>query len=167
MWIVNPLIKWLGCACIWKMAGCCCPERLSSETTTWLGKDSAGERERGEKIKHRREKEGEWQQNPSPDSALIAALQHIQHACTPIHLRACCTFKPTAQCEGVSFSSLNMFPDLCDADIRFSFCFSQWSNGPSVSVITLGSSCAAVSYLASLIPPHPRQSASIWISGRC
>lgn len=75
MRVANPLIKCWGCACIWKIAGCFCPERLSSENTTWLGKDSEGTGG------GRRQKEGEWQQKKTPpDSALIAALQHIHRS---------------------------------------------------------------------------------------
>lgn len=49
-----------------------------------------------------------------------------------------------------------MCHNLFDAERRVSFYFSQSANA---------SSCADVSYPASIISPHPQQSASIRISG--
>ena len=76
--------------------GCCRPERLSSETTTWLGKDSEVEREREweEKIKDRRERKKE---NDSKKYHLTQhwlqhyitcthGHQHIQHQCPDLFL---------------------------------------------------------------------------------
>lgn len=95
------------------------------------------ERERGENIKDRREKEGEWQQKRSPDSALTAALQHT-HAQQYTSKHA---VHSTQRIE-VSISSPNIIRDLYDA---------------SLSDQAL---CAAVSDRASLIHVNLPQSRS-------
>lgn len=123
MRVANPWIKCWGCACIWKIAGCFCPERLSSENTTWLGKDSEGTG--GD----RRQKEGEWQQKNT--TWLSADCSTTAHTVQQEHLYTWKHAAHSTQCRHVSIRSQSMFHNLYGADWRVSFYFSQSSNASS------------------------------------